>query len=304
MHSLSNLLGRTCLSLGLLLAVLAPSAQAREWYDPIHAGKSFINPHLTPQRAVGQQIPGHWSGQLVLWDGQLLKQKITNGEARFTLHLASGQDVEVSCPKRPLTLQEDRSGFQVAVKGEIIRGEDGQFKGLSGQSVILLGPPKPWPQVHKTDEVLSWWIHFHSPKYADDDCRKIAHQIVVKAEENKIDPLFFASLLQIESAYRLDAVSCSGALGLGQLMPDTACGLGVDPSDPMQNVAGSAKMLGQLLRNFPECEDPRPLALASYNAGPNLVKSLGTVPAYSQTTNYVYFIGYVHHRLKQISARL
>ena len=296
---------RTLLSLTILL-VLGTAAQARPWYDPIHAGHSFVNPHLTSQRVVAQKkSPAQWNGQLVLWEGVISNQKIVNSGCSFELTLADKTVVPVQCNKTPLTLSNAlRNGCQAAVKGTVLLKEDGSFDSLGGQSVILLGPPRPWPKFSKTEDFLNWWITFHSPKVPASQSKGIAAQIVAKAQENHIDPLFFASLLQIESAYRLDAVSCSGAVGLGQLMPDTASGLGVDAWDPLDNVAGSAKMLGQLLRNFPEQSDPRALALASYNAGPNLVRGLGTVPAYSQTTNYVYFIGYLHHRLTQIADKV
>ena len=248
----------------------------------------------------------------------LLEQKKQGSHAHLVLKCGTTA-IDVECPTTPLTLNVDRTGCEVAVKGEVCLKE-AKFDHLTGRSVILLGPPKPWPSTSdipaqwneangtkpaevapKLSQFLAWWISFHSPTYSQAQCLKLATQLVEEADKNNIDPLFFASLLQVESAYRTDAVSVSGAVGLGQLMPGTAQGLGVDPFDPLQNLTGSAKMLSSLLKNFPDFADPRPLALASYNAGPNLVRSLGAVPAISQTTNYVYFIGYLHHRLQQVA---
>ena len=53
-------------------------------------------------------------------------------------------------------------------------------------------------------------------------------------------------------------------------------------------------MISRLIQDWDANDNPRAMALASYNAGPNLVRQVGGVPRYSQTTNYVYFIGYVH----------
>ena len=89
--------------------------------------------------------------------------------------------------------------------------------------------------------------------------------------------------IEVESAYRQDAISSAGAIGLGQLMPATARDLGVDPRDPLQNLDGSARYLAMMLETF---GDPR-LALAAYNAGPDAVRQYGGIPPYRETQNHV-----------------
>ena len=89
--------------------------------------------------------------------------------------------------------------------------------------------------------------------------------------------------IEVESAYRQDAISSAGAIGLGQLMPATARDLGVDPRDPLQNLDGSARYLAMMLDTF---GDPR-LALAAYNAGPDAVRQYGGIPPYRETQNHV-----------------
>jgi hypothetical protein len=103
------------------------------------------------------------------------------------------------------------------------------------------------------------------------------------ARKYGIDPEMFLRLIQQESSFRPDVVSPKGAIGLGQLMPATAKELGVDPTDPMQNLEGAAKYLSQQLKRF---GDPS-LALAAYNAGPTRVARLGRVPNIAETQNYV-----------------
>lgn len=103
------------------------------------------------------------------------------------------------------------------------------------------------------------------------------------ARKYGIDPEMFLRLIQQESSFRPDVVSPKGAIGLGQLMPATAKELGVDPTDPMQNLEGAAKYLSQQLKRF---GDPS-LALAAYNAGPTRVAKLGRVPNIAETQNYV-----------------
>ncbi|MEQ9014682.1 MAG: lytic transglycosylase domain-containing protein, partial [Marinovum algicola] len=89
--------------------------------------------------------------------------------------------------------------------------------------------------------------------------------------------------IEVESAYRQDAISSAGAIGLGQLMPATARDLGVDPRDPQQNLDGSARYLAMMLERF---GDPH-LALAAYNAGPDAVRQHGGIPPYRETQNHV-----------------
>ena len=93
----------------------------------------------------------------------------------------------------------------------------------------------------------------------------------------------FLRLVQQESGWNAKAVSHKGALGLAQLMPQTAARLRVDPSDPAQNLEGGARYLMQQYRAFGNWR----LALAAYNAGPGAVKKYGGVPPYAETRNYV-----------------
>lgn len=105
------------------------------------------------------------------------------------------------------------------------------------------------------------------------------------AQEAGIDPALFEALVASESAYDPNARSRAGALGLSQLMPDTAAALGVaNPFDPAQNLRGGAQYLSQMLQRFNG--DVR-LALAAYNAGPSAVEKFGGIPPYRETERYV-----------------
>ena len=103
------------------------------------------------------------------------------------------------------------------------------------------------------------------------------------AEQEGVDPDLFLRLVQQESAFKPTAVSPKGAMGLAQLMPGTARDLGVDPSDPIQNLTGGARYLRQQMDTF---QDPQ-LALAAYNAGPGNVRKYGGIPPFQETQNYV-----------------
>jgi len=112
------------------------------------------------------------------------------------------------------------------------------------------------------------------------DLRSLAQQT---AQRHGVPVNLFEGLIQQESTWRPGAISRSGAIGLGQLMPATARELGVDPRDPAQNLDGSARYLKQQLDRFGSPE----LALAAYNAGPGAVSRHGGIPPYRETRDYV-----------------
>ena len=95
--------------------------------------------------------------------------------------------------------------------------------------------------------------------------------------------ILLQSLVKQESGFSNAAISPVGALGFCQLMPATATELGVDPSDPTQNLDGGARYLATQLDSFGRID----FALAAYNAGPGNVQKYGGVPPFEETQNYV-----------------
>ena len=103
------------------------------------------------------------------------------------------------------------------------------------------------------------------------------------AQKHGIPESLFTRLVEQESGWNPMALSNKGAMGLAQLMPDTARYLGVDASDPVQNLDGGARYLRQQYNRFGSWR----LALAAYNAGPEAVQRHNGVPPYKETENYV-----------------
>lgn len=92
-------------------------------------------------------------------------------------------------------------------------------------------------------------------------------------------------VIRAESFGNHEARSKAGAIGLMQLMPSTARGLGVeDPFDPEQNILGGSRYLGRMIQKFDGDLD---LALAAYNAGPSRVEEAGGIPDIDETQRYV-----------------
>lgn len=105
------------------------------------------------------------------------------------------------------------------------------------------------------------------------------------ASQNGVDEHLLDALVQAESNYNPGAVSRARAMGLTQLMPDTAKELGVtDPFDPVQNLNGGAKYLAKMIKQF---DGDLSKAVAAYNAGPGAVNRYGGIPPYEETRNYV-----------------
>ncbi|HYV15162.1 MAG TPA: lytic transglycosylase domain-containing protein [Conexibacter sp.] len=105
------------------------------------------------------------------------------------------------------------------------------------------------------------------------------------AQRYGLDPAILHGLIQQESGFNPNATSGAGALGLTQLMPGTAAGLGVtNPLDPAQSIDGGARYLRRQLDAF---GGDVVKALAAYNAGPSAVSRYGGVPPYAETQAYV-----------------
>ncbi|NPB09853.1 MAG: lytic transglycosylase domain-containing protein [Thermodesulfobacteria bacterium] len=99
-----------------------------------------------------------------------------------------------------------------------------------------------------------------------------------------LDAALLRAIARAESNFDPRAVSPKGALGLMQLMPETARAYGVkDPFDPEENVLGAAAYLRDLILEFKDIR----LALAAYNAGPERVRSYRGVPPFSETMLYL-----------------
>jgi soluble lytic murein transglycosylase-like protein len=111
--------------------------------------------------------------------------------------------------------------------------------------------------------------------------------VAAESATNRLHPELLYSVIAAESNFNPKALSAKGAIGLMQLMPETAAELEVNPHDPAQNVQGGAQYLRFLLNKYAGSKDQLVRAIAAYNAGPAAVDRYNGIPPYAETQNFV-----------------
>lgn len=108
-------------------------------------------------------------------------------------------------------------------------------------------------------------------------------KVIAEAVRQNVDVSAALAVAAIESYFNQNITSSAGAIGVMQLMPETAESLGVDPYDEDQNIEGGVRFLKKMIDQFGDIG----LGMAAYNAGPGAVQKYGGVPPYGETQNYV-----------------
>jgi hypothetical protein len=173
-----------------------------------------------------------------------------------------------------------RSGFCLEAESLVV--SDGMLTLQNGAGTLQF----PVDQVARIEDVPS--SRSASPSHASGVSSNVveaSEELLVRAAiQQGLEPDFVRSVAMIESGMRQESMSSKGAIGLMQLMPDTAGTLGVDAAVAEQNAQGGATFLRQLLLKY---NGDSMLALAAYNAGPGAVAKYQGVPPYLETRRYV-----------------
>ena len=134
-------------------------------------------------------------------------------------------------------------------------------------------------------------VQYFNCRLSAQESHAIAEGVLAFSMHYGIDPRLIMAVIAAESSFNPNARSHCGAMGLGQLMPGTAAGLGVrNPYDIYQNMWGCVKLIRGHLDKYSGHPQQFALALASYNAGSGAVRKYGGVPPYRETRNYIWKI--------------
>ncbi|HEX3876557.1 MAG TPA: lytic transglycosylase domain-containing protein [Bryobacteraceae bacterium] len=108
------------------------------------------------------------------------------------------------------------------------------------------------------------------------------------AAKHKVSAAFVQSIVAAESNFNPAAISPKGAIGLMQLMPETAQEYGIDPLIPEQNIDGGTRYLSVLIHHYQRSSrDWMRRTIAAYNAGPGMVDKYRGIPPFRETRTYV-----------------
>ena len=143
-------------------------------------------------------------------------------------------------------------------------------------------------------------------RLSDTDVDKITTSILYFSDVNNIDPRLPVAMIIAESDFDLYSTSHTGAMGLSQLMPETARGLGVTNAyDPIQNIGAAVHILRGHLDSYggaPANAGIIPfsqiaLTMAAYNAGPGAVRKYHGVPPYRETQRYIQRVSSLYRQM-------
>lgn len=165
---------------------------------------------------------------------------------------------------------------------------------------LVKAPPKPknvsgksWSlPASEVTPIYASFIKGRNPRLTDYEAYKIAAGIVGFSIQYGVDARLIMAMVMCESGFNPGAVSRAGAMGLGQLMPGTAKGMGVTNAyDSMQNLYATVRLVrGHLERYSKKTEsdfEALVYALAAYNSGSGTVRRFNGPPPYRETQSYI-----------------
>lgn len=228
------------------------------------------------QESVARQMASVAQAAAAASDGSLKAQRhsirnqiaLEGGGASSAKH----QSVIAAAEDTPgkLASQSANQAQETAAAPDVVAGEPSSFF------------TSPWPEPEGF-QMPSVQLQSEACDMLPDN--EVSSLIKAASSKHAVDADLIRAVMRQESGFRPCALSTAGAMGLMQLMPDTASDLGVsDPFDPAANVDAGTRYLKQMLARY---NGDVTLALSAYNAGPARVDKAGGVPPISETMDYV-----------------
>jgi len=154
----------------------------------------------------------------------------------------------------------------------------------------------------EVEPIYAAFIRRQNPRLTEREAFRMAQGVIGFSLRYGVEPRLIMAIIMVESGFNPAATSYKGAMGLGQLMPRTANGLGVrNAYDSIENIYGMIKLMRQHLEFYrartADDSEVLSLALAAYNAGAGAVKRHGGIPPYKQTQRYVVKVMQVYRAL-------
>jgi len=250
-----------------------------------------IDATTIPDWAVGTDVPA----RLII----RASREEENDEIHAVL-VAIAKDEDV----RPIEATLMASVAKSAIASHNAALKSGKKGGRSPIAVNGTAPTKIWTV--PTDEATPYYadyIHKRNPKLSEAETYRMAEGILGFSRRYGVDARLIVAMVICESDFNPNERSYKGAMGLGQLMPDTAKDYGItNPYDSIQNLYGTVREIrGHIDKYRGETGDEfraLQLALAGYNAGDGAVERHGGIPPYKETQAYVRKVVALFYRLK------
>lgn len=299
-----------------LTAVLAAAFPARASQADYKATLQRFPPKAGITLAKMQADPARHVNQVVELRGTVAGISRTSSESTLLLRIASGETVVIpssSGASLPEPGVQARALVTMTDKGQLrLLASVSESEAPEAPAAAASVPPSRFPKHPGAAPKLSRSepatrsvalpdmkdlytryasvVRYFNKKLSQAQADKIARSIVNFSYQYNVDARLIMAVIATESNFKTTAKSRAGAMGLGQLMPGTARGLGVKNAyDPEENILGAVKLISKHQQKY-STSDPEnwfALVCAAYNAGPNAVKKYGGVPPYRETRNYV-----------------
>jgi hypothetical protein len=248
-------------------------------------GTEIVDAHAVPDWLQGNEVPA----RLIVkasraTETSQLKCNLIAAAPEGKISEIERIEVEKAAARRRLEGSKTSRGVARNTSKSTLYGPIGKGGTQSAKSWSL--------PAHEVTPIYAGFIKGRNPRLSNAEAYRIAEGVVGFSLKYGVDARLILAMVLVESGFNPSARSSAGAMGLGQLMPGTAAGMGIgNPYDSMENLYGCVRIVrGHLDKYSKQTGDGFQgliLALAAYNSGTGSVRKYGGVPPYKETQRYV-----------------